>query len=61
MADSSSRTCWLLPSVLSIIAGFGFIAGCAAGAFLYTRLGFSAIVLPLILAILCIPLGELWE
>lgn len=40
---------------------FGFIAGCAAGALLYTRLGFSAFALPLILAIVAIPLGDSWS
>lgn len=44
-----------LPPVL------GFIIGCASGALLYTRLGFSALALPLILAILAIPLGEFWS
>jgi uncharacterized membrane protein YoaK (UPF0700 family) len=39
----------------------GFIIGCASGALLYTRLGFSALALPLILAILAIPLGEFWS
>jgi uncharacterized membrane protein YoaK (UPF0700 family) len=38
----------------------GFIIGCASGALLYTRLGFSALALPLLLAILAIPLGEFW-
>jgi uncharacterized membrane protein YoaK (UPF0700 family) len=44
-----------LPAVL------GFIIGCASGSLLYTRIGFSALALPLILAILAIPLGEYWS
>ncbi len=45
----------ILPAVL------GFIISCASGSLLYTRLGFSALALPLILAILAIPLGEFWS
>jgi uncharacterized membrane protein YoaK (UPF0700 family) len=40
---------------------FGFVAGCAAGALLYIGLGFSALALPLILAMVAIPLGESWS
>jgi uncharacterized membrane protein YoaK (UPF0700 family) len=42
-------------------AVFGFIAGCAASALLYTRLGFSALALPLVLVIGIIALGEFWK
>ena len=55
LANVRKRAIGTFPPVL------GFIAGVAAGAFLYTRLGFSAVVLPLILAILSIPLGEFWD
>jgi uncharacterized membrane protein YoaK (UPF0700 family) len=39
----------------------GFLAGCAAGAYLEIRLHLLALVLPVILAVLAIPLGELWN
>ncbi len=39
----------------------GFLAGCAAGAFLEIHLHLWALALPLILAVLAIPLGELWS
>lgn len=39
----------------------GFLAGCAAGAYLEIRLHLIALVLPVILAVLAIPLGELWN
>jgi uncharacterized membrane protein YoaK (UPF0700 family) len=55
LANSRKRARRTIPSVL------GFIVGCAAGALLYTRLGFSALALPLVLAILAIPLGEVWS
>jgi uncharacterized membrane protein YoaK (UPF0700 family) len=55
LANSRKRARGTIPSVL------GFIVGCAAGAFLYARLGFSALALPLVLAILAIPLGEVWN
>jgi uncharacterized membrane protein YoaK (UPF0700 family) len=37
----------------------GFVAGCAAGAVLEVHLGLWALVLPVVLAALAIPLGEL--
>jgi len=39
----------------------GFAGGCVAGALLELRFGLSALVLPLVLAVLAIPLGELKE
>jgi uncharacterized membrane protein YoaK (UPF0700 family) len=38
----------------------GFVAGCAAGAILEFRCGFWALALPVILAVLALPLGEYW-
>lgn len=43
-----------LPSVV------GFVIGCAAGAVLQVRCGLWALALPVILAVLAVPLGELW-
>jgi uncharacterized membrane protein YoaK (UPF0700 family) len=37
----------------------GFVAGCAAGGFLEFHLGLQALVLPVALAVIAIPLGEL--
>ena len=54
VAHARNRASGTLPAVL------GFIVGCAAGALLERRVGVSALLLPLILAILAIPLGELW-
>jgi uncharacterized membrane protein YoaK (UPF0700 family) len=39
----------------------GFLAGCAAGAFLEMRFHLTALALPVILAALAVPLGELWD
>jgi uncharacterized membrane protein YoaK (UPF0700 family) len=39
---------------------FGFVAGCAAGAVLEVRFGLWALVLPVALAALAVPLGEAW-
>lgn len=39
----------------------GFLAGCAAGAFLELRLHLMALALPVILAAMAVPLGELWD
>lgn len=36
----------------------GFVAGCAAGAVLELHLGFWALVLPVVLAVVAVPLGE---
>jgi uncharacterized membrane protein YoaK (UPF0700 family) len=38
----------------------GFLAGCAAGAFLEIRFHFWALMLPIILAAVAIPLGKLY-
>jgi uncharacterized membrane protein YoaK (UPF0700 family) len=37
----------------------GFVAGCVAGAILELRIGIGALALPVILAALAVPLGEL--
>ncbi len=37
----------------------GFVAGCAAGGFLELHFGLGALVLPVVLAAIAIPLGEL--
>lgn len=55
LAKARKRARAVFPAVL------GFIAGCAGGAFLYVRLGFLALALPLLLAIFAIPLGEFWS
>ncbi len=39
----------------------GFIAGCAAGGVLEVRFGLWALTLPVVLAAIAIPLGELWS
>jgi uncharacterized membrane protein YoaK (UPF0700 family) len=39
----------------------GFVAGCVAGAILELRFGIGALALPVILAALAVPLGELKE
>lgn len=38
----------------------GFVAGCAAGAVLEVHLGLGALALPVVLAVLAVPLGERW-
>jgi uncharacterized membrane protein YoaK (UPF0700 family) len=38
----------------------GFVAGCAAGTALEVHFGLGALALPVILATLAVPLGELW-
>jgi uncharacterized membrane protein YoaK (UPF0700 family) len=38
----------------------GFVAGCAAGAVLEVHLGLRALVLPVVLAVAAVPLGERW-
>ena len=55
LARARHRARVLLPSVA------GFMAGCAAGALLEVHFGLLALVLPVILAALAIPLGELWS
>jgi uncharacterized membrane protein YoaK (UPF0700 family) len=37
----------------------GFVAGCAAGGFLELHFGLSALALPVVLAAIAVPLGEL--
>jgi len=37
----------------------GFVAGCAAGGFLELHFGLLALALPVVLAAIAIPLGEL--
>jgi hypothetical protein len=39
----------------------GFVAGCAAGAVLEIYLGLWALAVPVVLAVLAIPLGTLWS
>jgi len=39
----------------------GFVAGCAAGAVLEGHFGLGALALPVVLAGLAVPLGELWS
>jgi uncharacterized membrane protein YoaK (UPF0700 family) len=39
----------------------GFLAGCSAGAFLEVRFHLVALTLPVLLAIVAVPLGELWR
>jgi uncharacterized membrane protein YoaK (UPF0700 family) len=39
----------------------GFMTGCAAGAMLEIHFGLRALALPVVLAVLAVPLGELWS
>jgi uncharacterized membrane protein YoaK (UPF0700 family) len=39
----------------------GFVVGCAAGAVLEVHFGLRALVLPVFLAALAVPLGEVWD
>jgi uncharacterized membrane protein YoaK (UPF0700 family) len=45
---------------LTSLCVVGFVAGCAAGAVLERHCGLWALALPVILAVLAVPLGELW-
>jgi uncharacterized membrane protein YoaK (UPF0700 family) len=54
LARARHRASVTLPCIV------GFVAGGAAGAVLEVRFGLWALALPLILAALAIPLGELW-
>jgi uncharacterized membrane protein YoaK (UPF0700 family) len=45
----------------TIPAVVGFVAGCAAGAALEAHCGLWALTLPVFLAVLAIPLGEVWN
>jgi uncharacterized membrane protein YoaK (UPF0700 family) len=49
------RACVTFPCVV------GFVVGCAAGAILEVRFGLWALALPLILAALAVPMGEVWS
>jgi uncharacterized membrane protein YoaK (UPF0700 family) len=55
LAKARRRAGVTFPSVV------GFVAGCAAGAVLEVRFGLWALALPVILAALAVPLGELWS
>jgi uncharacterized membrane protein YoaK (UPF0700 family) len=39
----------------------GFVGGCAAGGFLEIHFGLRALALPVVLAVIAVPLGELWS
>jgi uncharacterized membrane protein YoaK (UPF0700 family) len=39
----------------------GFVAGCALGGFLQSHFGLKALLLPVVLAVIALPLGELWD
>jgi uncharacterized membrane protein YoaK (UPF0700 family) len=54
LARSRYRASLTFPCVV------GFLAGCAAGAFLEIHFHLLALVLPVALAVLAVPLGELW-
>ena len=55
LARARHRAVITFPSVL------GFLAGGAAGAFLEIHLGLKALVLPLVLAVIAVPVGERWS
>ena len=55
LARARHRAVITFPSVL------GFLAEGAAGAFLEIHLGLKALVLPLVLAVIAVPLGERWS
>lgn len=55
LAKARRRAANIFPAVL------GFLFGCAAGAYLDMKVGFFALLLPLLFAVLAIPLGELWS
>jgi uncharacterized membrane protein YoaK (UPF0700 family) len=46
---------------LTSLCVVGFVAGCAVGAALEFRCGLWALALPVVLAVLAVPLGELWD
>jgi uncharacterized membrane protein YoaK (UPF0700 family) len=45
---------------LTFLSVAGFVAGCATGGFLEVHFGLRALALPVVLAVIAIPLGELW-
>jgi uncharacterized membrane protein YoaK (UPF0700 family) len=45
---------------LTFPAVAGFVAGCASGAFLEVHYGLRALVLPVVLAVIAVPLGDWW-
>ena len=55
LARARHRTGVIFPSVA------GFIAGCACGGLLEIHFGLSALALPVALAAIAIPIGELWR
>jgi uncharacterized membrane protein YoaK (UPF0700 family) len=55
LARAQQRASMTFPCV------FGFMGGCAAGAFLELRFGLWALALPVALAVVAVPLGELWK
>jgi uncharacterized membrane protein YoaK (UPF0700 family) len=54
LANARHRAGLTLPCVV------GFVVGCAAGAAMEVYCGLWALVLPIGLAVVAIPLGELW-
>jgi uncharacterized membrane protein YoaK (UPF0700 family) len=46
---------------LTFLSVAGFVAGCATGGFLEVHFGLRALALPVVLAVIAIPLGELWR
>ena len=54
LARARRRAALTFPSVV------GFVVGCAAGAVLQVHFGLRALALPVILAALAVPLGEVW-
>jgi uncharacterized membrane protein YoaK (UPF0700 family) len=55
LARASHRARVTFPSVV------GFVAGCAAGGFLEVHSGLWALTLPVVLAMVAVPLGDLWN
>lgn len=55
LARARHRASMIFPSVA------GFVAGCAAGSLLEIHLGLRALALPVFLAALAVPLGEIWS
>jgi uncharacterized membrane protein YoaK (UPF0700 family) len=55
LARARRRVRMILPSIV------GFAVGCAAGAFLEIHFGLRALVLPVVLAAIAVPLGQLWS
>ena len=55
LARARHRARMVFPSVA------GFVAGCALGGFLQSQFGLRALLLPVVLAVIALPLGELWD